>query len=524
MNPIKTGNFHGAALSPLNQDKFEGNTIKNNVSYISFGSLGPQKEFSVGAMAPLLINTDNELEMRKFNNDLQFAKDNGVKSISVDVWWGVVQKEGEQKFDWKYYDKIFKTIKDKGLNLTPILSTHLCGGNVGDNVNIPIPKWTWDYLAENLGMDTKINDSDFSFTKMLKQKQKDGLYYTNEHGDRISEVVPVWYDDIIMPKYNAFAQEFKNHFVSTANSELNMKNIIDEIHVSCGPSGELRYPTYGENLKGAEFPTRGWLVGYGQGGKNSFQKYAEAKYNNIYRLNSAWGTNLESFKDIQAPHNNSATEGMATEFVNLKHYENHPYGKDFLEWYHNTLVKHGEDILTGAHEVFKDTDIPIAIKIPGIHWQMNNPTTPRIAEIVSGQIDSNLTKENDYGYKSFFDMVKSVKNRYNKNDTITYFTCLEMDNDLTGFSNGKSTNSAARTLVDWVLDAAKKRGLTIKGENAIEGSLLGENAWNNFKYHAWGGYDGATFLRVGTLRDNKYFKDFMNWLNRDLMQKLKNAA
>lgn len=499
-------------LNPLGQDKFEFrnvNTNKNNLHYLSFGSNAYNQDFSVAAMAPLKVN--NDIEMAKFNNDLKYAKNNGVKAISVDVWWGLAEKEGEGKFDWSYYEKIFKAIKDKDLKIIPILSTHQCGGNVGDDVNIPIPKWSWTYLGEKLGMDTKNTHSDELIEK---------LSYKNERGQHISEVIPVWYDDIMMPKYRAFAHEFKNHFIKNGNSQVNIQDSIEEINVSCGPAGELRYPTYG--ISGSEFPTRGSFVGYGDGGKNVFRKYLKEKYGNIYELNRAWNIDLKSFDEVLPPSNNPEYEGRAKYFVEAKDYANIQYGRDFIGCQNKVLLKHGEDSLTEMHEEFKDTDVAIGIKRPGIHWQVSNPDTPRIAEITAGQLDYDISKENGHGYNGFFDMIKSVDDKY-KNPTITHFTCLEMDNDLNGVYNGQKTNSAAKDVVDWVLKAAKDRGLIIKGENAIEGNLHGEGAWNVLKENIWKGFDGITFLRVGALNNNDFFKNFMTWVNGDLARKAKVA-
>lgn len=525
-NNKKTVSSPRASLHQLNQDKFEyTNARKNNLIY--FGSNNTKSNFSVTAMAPLHIN--NDIEMANFVKDLQFGKANGVNTISVDVWWGIAEKAGEQKFDWKYYEKIFKTIKDNGLKITPILSMHQCGGNVGDNVNIPIPEWTWDYLATKMGANQNLSGDAVETAKTIGRTLKEDLYYKNERGQNISEVVPIWYDEVMMPKYKQFMKGFNDHFISNFDSQINIKDNIDEIHISCGPAGELRYPTYSENLQGAEFPSRGWFVGYDKGGTTSFRKYIEKKYNNdIHKLNYDWETKLGSFSEILPPHNNPVEEGRAKGFVDAKDYVNTKYGKDYIEWYHNTLIKHGEDLLINSHEIFKDTEIPIGIKIPGIHWQIANMNTPRIAEIVAGQVDNNTSREFDFGYKGFFDMIKSVKDRYAKNDTITYFTCLEMDNDLKGNLNGKQTNSMAKSLVEWVLDAAKSRGLTIKGENACESNLQSEKAWNMLKYNSWEGYDGVTFLRLGALNNNKHFQDFMNWVKGDLIKKarqvFKNAA
>lgn len=59
----------------------------------------------------------------------------------LDVWWGIVENEGPQMYDWCTYRQLFQIIKEEGLALQAIMSFHQCGGNVGDVIYIPIPKW-----------------------------------------------------------------------------------------------------------------------------------------------------------------------------------------------------------------------------------------------------------------------------------------------------------------------------------------------------------------------------------------------
>lgn len=478
-----------AALKPLNQDKFESNTVKKNFN-IYFGSNAAHKDLSVAAMAPLYIN--NDIEMAEFKKHLKFAKAHGVEAISVDVWWGIAEKEAEGKFNWKYYEKVFKTITDHGLKVIPILSTHQCGGNVGDNVNIPIPEWTWKYLSNKTG------------------HSKKELSYLNEHGQRISEVVPIWLDKLMMPKYQNFAKAFRDHFITTSDSSVNIKDKIDEINISTGPAGELRYPTYSENLEGEEFPKRGWFVGYDEFGKNSFRENIKTKYNgDLNRLNQAWNTQLKSFDEILPPHNNTVKDGCATDFVKTRDYVKTQYGKDFIEWYNTTLLDHGKNMLTNSYEVFKETDIPIGIKIPGIHWQRANHNTPGISEIIAGLIDGNNGAEFEHGYKGLFDMLQSVKSKLN-NKLVVYCTCLEMEDEPHSILRGQQTFSMAGSLVKWMAEAAKKRGLVINGENALEGLLFSPSSWDALKKNINTGYSGITFLRLGTLNNNNHFQNFMH--------------
>lgn len=77
-------------------------------------------------MAPLEVS-----DWERFKQQLHQAKAIGVTAVSTDVWWGKVEKKGDQQFDWSYYDAVSSVIIEAGLKWVPILSFHKCGGNVG---------------------------------------------------------------------------------------------------------------------------------------------------------------------------------------------------------------------------------------------------------------------------------------------------------------------------------------------------------------------------------------------------------
>src|ERR1700683_3953048 len=68
----------------------------------------------------------------QFRNQLLSAKAMGIKAVTTDVWWGLVEaREGE--FDWAYYEQYAKVVEECGLKWIPILSFHSAGKTVGDN-------------------------------------------------------------------------------------------------------------------------------------------------------------------------------------------------------------------------------------------------------------------------------------------------------------------------------------------------------------------------------------------------------
>jgi len=96
----------------------------------------------------------------------------GIDGVMVDVWWGIIEQKGPKQYDWRAYRILFQLVQECGLKLQAIMSFHQCGGNVGDVVNIPIPKWVLD-----------IGESD------------PDIFYTNRSGTRNKEYLTIGVDD-----------------------------------------------------------------------------------------------------------------------------------------------------------------------------------------------------------------------------------------------------------------------------------------------------------------------------------------
>lgn len=46
-----------------------------------------------------------------------------------------------RRYDWSGYKQLFRLVRALGLKLQVVMSFHACGGNVGDNAQIPLPQW-----------------------------------------------------------------------------------------------------------------------------------------------------------------------------------------------------------------------------------------------------------------------------------------------------------------------------------------------------------------------------------------------
>lgn len=408
-------------------------------------------------MAPLEV-----WDWGQFKAQLQQAKAIGVTTVSTDVWWGKVEASDDQHFDWSYYDQVSDAIIEAGLKWVPIFSFHQCGGNVGDTCNIPLPNWVWEEVGGSY---------------------PDELKYKSELGNYSKEVIALWADNRARRQYTEFVQSFAEHFRPKADQ-------IEEINISTGPSGELRYPSYNQH-DGFNYPARGFLQAYSNLALADFIAFAEKKYGTLENLNAAWNTRLVGWGQVRPPSD-------ANGFFGRKDYLNIQYGKDFTQWYNNALVEHGRFMIALVSDALDNSfpGIPLGIKIPGVHWQMASPDIPRSAEVSAGLIPTNIDIFSDttgHGYAPIVDMVKSCASQ--ERPVVLHFTCLEMDNN-----ESYPQYSRAKDLVFWVARGAADRGVAIMGENALSGGLTNDHGWDNIDNAIrWSSYVGLTTLRIGHL-------------------------
>lgn len=459
-------------------------TINPNVKRLACASLltlavataQADQATSANVMAPLEVSDWNA-----FDNQLNTAATMGVTGVSVDVWWGKVEGAGDQQFDWSYYDTIFSHITNAGLDIVPIMSFHQCGGVVGNDCYVPLPSWIWDHY------DVPASD----------------LRYKSEQGNESVEIVSLWADDLVASQYQEFMEAFEGHFGAYADDIL-------EINISMGSSGELRYPSYNVHDTGSGYPTRGAFQSYSDPAKADFQNWAVNKYGSLNGVNSAWGTSLTQSSQIQPPSN-------AGSFINNGDHFNTQYGRDFVRWYHDSLMQHGHTMIDTAMAALDGAfaNIELGMKIPGIHWKMSSgDNSQRSAEIAAGLIPSDVDLNADatgHGYADIVGVPASYQNQ--ERGVVLHFTALEMNDDPYG-----SGQSLAKSLVFWVAHEAAAQDVPIKGENALAGGATSDNGWDNivdaFRYAS---YSGLTVLRInqvttggtGQTRYSQFIDEFL---------------
>ncbi len=426
----------------------------------------------INIMAPLLIGnpdqvSESQTAWNEFGNQLVTLKQMGVHAVSTDVWWGLVEAKGPGQFNWQYYDKLAEVIRDAGLHWVPILSFHQLGGNVGDVGFTPIPDWIWSAYQRDPEHFHEGSD----------------LMFRSEQGHLSKEYVSVWSTKLVLQDYRRVMEAFKTHFANSAS-------IVDEINISLGPSGELRYPSYNSHDTGTDCPTRGALQAYSKPAIAAFQNAMKKKYQTVERLNQSWGFGLTSFDQIFPP-NPDLLKGPF--WQNQEQFS--AYGKDFFTWYNQSLILHGSEMLNLANSVFGSADSPFKTaalggKIPGIHWRV---ASDRLAELAAGLIRSSsadwYSKDAGFGYRDVLTVFTPRKHQMKR---VLHFTALEMDD----YRDGETAQSRAKTLVQRMASAAHRLKIEIKGENALAGELSNSHSWANMlDAILQDGYSGLTLLR-----------------------------
>jgi beta-amylase len=438
---------------------------------------------TAAVMAPLSI--ESPAEMQQFEAFLSEAAALGVNAVTVDVWWGKVETAGDQQFDWSYYDTVFQKIDDSGLEIVPIMSFHKCGGGPGDNCDIPLPNWLWTHF-QNVGLGP------------------DDLKYESEFGQKkLDDAIVPWATEhpAVVQQFVEFMDAFEQHFANRAPAFV-------ELNISLGPTGELRYPAYNGD-ESWHYPDRGNFQAYSALARAKFRDWALSSFGGLSGVSNRWGLPLASPDDIRPPggHLPPGTH-RAQSFVDQRDYEDSQYGRDFIDWYHGSLVGHGKRLLLAADQAFDQSmsATPLGMKIPGVHWQIQCTVHPRIAEITAGLVRTSLdlravgaARSDSYGYKSIMETIQQVKQTAGR-DVILHFTALEMDND-PGCAVG---TSMAEALVFWISHGASDHGIQHKGENALA-CVDGPEAPNSADDRNWGRirnafsnapYQGFTSLRL----------------------------
>ncbi|CAM8941126.1 unnamed protein product [Rhodiola kirilowii] len=411
----KTSRFKGVGQ---NDQKWEEklHEISNNNSH---GKNKSSSGVPVFVMLPLdTVTQGGSLNKPKaMNASLMALKSAGVEGVMVDVWWGLVEKDGPLKYNWEGYAELVQMVQKHGLKLQVVMSFHQCGGNVGDSCSIPLPPWVLEEISKN-----------------------PDLVYTDRSGRRNPEYISLGCDTLPVLRgrtpiqvYSDYMRSFRDRFREY------LGGVIMEIQVGMGPCGELRYPSYPETNGTWRFPGIGEFQCYDKYMKSSLQASADV----IGK--SDWGRN--------GPHDSGNYNQFPddTGFFRRDGTWNTEYGKFFLEWYSGKLLEHGERILAAAEGIFQGSGAKLSGKVAGIHWHYK--TRSHAAELTAGYFN---TRNRD-GYIPIARMMA-------RHGVVLNFTCMEMRDQ----EQPQHANCSPEGLVQQVMKASKISGAELAGENALE--------------------------------------------------------
>ncbi|KAM0916469.1 hypothetical protein ACQ4PT_010183 [Festuca glaucescens] len=348
---------------------------------------------------------------------LAALKSAGAAGIMVDVWWGISESEGPGQYNFAGYIELMEMAKKAGLKVQAVMSFHQCGGNVGDSVNIPLPRW----ITEEMDKDQD-------------------LAYTDRCGRRNYEYISLGADALPALKgrtpiqcYADFMRAFRDHMAPY------MGSTICEIQVGMGPAGELRYPSYPESNGTWSFPGIGEFQCYDRYMLASLRAAADAVGK------PEWGC---------AGPGDSGSYNQWPEDTNFFRREggwNTEYGDFFMSWYSQMLLEHGDRILSAASSVY--TGVPgvkVSVKVAGIHWHYG--TRSHAPELTAGYYN---TRNHD-GYLPIARML-------GRHGAVLNFTCVEMRDH----EQPQDAQCLPEALVRQVANAAKEAGIGLAGENAL---------------------------------------------------------
>ncbi|KAA8526472.1 hypothetical protein F0562_008325 [Nyssa sinensis] len=370
----------------------------------------------VYVMLPLeVITIDNVLKNKDMlEKQLKELRAAGVDRVMLDVWWGIVESKGPKQYNWTAYRSLFQLIQQCGLKLQVVMSFHQCGGNVGDDVTIPLPQWILDVGESN-----------------------PDIFYTNRAGNRNKEYLTMGVDNrplfegrTAVEIYSDYMKSFRENM-----SDFLEAGLITEIEVGLGPAGELRYPSFTQ--------TQGWVFP-GIGEFQCYDKYLKEEFKEVA---TSAGHPEWDLPDNAGEYNDTPEK---TEFFKSKGTYLTEEGNFFLTWYSNKLLSHGDQILDEANKVFLGCKVKLAAKVAGIHWWYKDDN--HAAELTTGYYN---LKDRD-GYRPIARMLC-------RHYAILCFTCLEMRDS----EHSPDTKSGPEELVQQVLSGGWRENIEVAGENAL---------------------------------------------------------
>jgi beta-amylase len=442
------------------------------LTVVLLGVGGLHAYIPVNLMMPLdTITNDGRLNNpNQIRQNLQQLKNGGVDGVMVDVWWGVVERDGPLSYNWSAYKELVDMVEQIGLKIQFVTSFHQCGTNVGDACFIPLPQWV-----------------------LQIGKQNPDIFYRDREGGADDEYLtlgvdnqPLFLGRTALQLYSDFMSSLEQNFRTYLQ-----KGTINQIQVGMGPAGELRYPSY-------------QLSKWSYCGIGEFQCYDKYMLADLARAAIAaghpeWGSG--------GP-NNAGTynsQPSQTGFFSDNGGDNYAsaYGRFFLNWYSSKLLNHSEGILSAAQRIFGGySAVGLAAKVSGIHWWYDSSS--HAAELTAGYYNTNGN-----------DAYRQIAQVFSKYGVSFDFTALEMTNSPNG------CGSAPETLVKQTIFASQAARIDYDGENALE--LCGSGGCNTQGFQQivkeatqYGRIHAFTYLRLNPsiVGNQNNWNTFLNFVRQ----------
>ncbi|BFI32296.1 beta-amylase [Marchantia polymorpha subsp. ruderalis] len=419
---------------------------------------------------------------RALQASLKALKIVGVDGVLLHIWWGNVEGEGPQKYDWSAYLAVVKMVNAAGLKLQASLCFH--GSSIsGDSCDISLPSWV-----------LRIGEGN------------PDIFHSDRSGHRSKECLSLAVDELPLfegrsplQMYSDLMESFRQTF------SLYLGDTIVEVMVGLGPGGELKYPAFPDDLW--RFP--------GIGEFQCYDKYMLEDLKNQASLmgKPEWG--LGGPEGVGSYH---SWPGETTFFNEDNGTWDTPFGKFFLSWYAGALVSHGDRMLALAGSIFQKDDLHVVIagKLPGVHWWQK--TKAHAAELTTGYHNS----EGMDGYDLAVQM-------FAKNGALLTVSCMEMADD----EQLAEAKCSPEHLLLQIRFACAKYGVPISGENSL--IRFDEVAHERIKKNVHRvscpelpRMAAFTFFRMGeSLFQSSHWRLFVNFvqtLNKDIVDDSERAS
>mmetsp|Transcript_23478 Transcript_23478/g.64729 ORF Transcript_23478/g.64729 Transcript_23478/m.64729 type:complete len:526 (-) Transcript_23478:1867-3444(-) len=303
----------------------------------------PTREFplyvGLGSSPQALLRscTDNVALLR----NLRALKSlNGVSGIAVDIYWGLVEDAGPKEYNWSRYKQLLHDITSLGFKLKIKLCFNSTDG-------ISLPPWVLE-----LG------------------RHYPDIFYTDKAGARSKECLTLGIDDVPVlhgrtgqEVYYDFMCSFRDEFSSLLGSS------ISSILIGLGPNGELKYPSHPSDPQLWEYPGHGEFQCYDQSMLATLKASAE-------HAEPLWG--------LGGPHDAGQYKEWPQQcgFFTQKGNWRSSYGRFFLQWYSEMLIRHAVLVMGAASDAFSGSPVRLSARIPSCHWW--SETDSHAAELTAG--------------------------------------------------------------------------------------------------------------------------------------------